>query len=329
MLSADTRSDHSGLRFLLGIAAGLALLRIGTAYFAVPIEIATLLSVVSTLVFVATPILALYRAASDFWSTKSGFLLLGIGVLLHVGGVLASKYLLQDSGLLAVICLAFAQSGLLLWCAALGVLLALLIKDKNLLLPVSAFLAGLDMFLVFAPIGIARQVVEKNPTLFKTIAYNVPKIASGEAPGVLVPMAFVGPADFFFLGMFFVALYRFHMQVAATFRWVVIVLLAYLAIVIAFGSMKIGPVSLSMLPALVPIGLTVLIVNRREFKLSSQERIATWTVVAISAILGLGGLWLSSNSRRAQPAAPLPSGNAPAIERSGDSPGLGSEAPPL
>lgn len=314
---------------LLVVAGVLALLRMGTAYLSVSPGMAVFLSVLSTLVFVVWPILAIFRAAGDRWDAKAGFVLLGVGVLLHAGGILAAKYLLHDQGFFAVLLIALAQSGLLLWCTALGALLSLMIKDKNLLLPVALFLAGLDMFLVFAPVGIARQIVERNPELFKNVAYALPKVSSGAPTGVIMPMAYVGPADFFFLAMFFVAICRFNMRVHETLKWIIPVLLGYLAVVMLAGGVQLGPISLAMLPALLPIGLTVLLVNRKEFKLAKDEKAATVVVGIIAVGLAAAGIFLSNRAaEKARQAEPSSSEAVQGASGSADSNQPLSEGPP-
>lgn len=329
MSSSERSLRQPGTRMLLIVAGVLALLRIGTAYLAVPAGLATFLSVLATLIFVAWPILAIFRAAGDRWDAKTGFILLGIGVALHLGGVLVARFGLHDQGPGAVFLIALAQSGLLLWCVALGALLSMLIRDKNLLLPVAIFLAGLDMFLVFAPVGIARQIVEKNPELFKSVAYTVPKVATGEPTGMIVPMAFVGPADFFFLAMFFVAICRFNMRVHETLKWIVPVLLGYLAIVMLAGGVRIGPISLGMLPALLPIGLTVLLVNRKEFKLAKDEKAATVVVGLIAVALAGLAIWMSLKASKPGPqVVPSTTGDAPGASAPSDSREPLSEGPP-
>lgn len=317
-------SRPKGVLLLLIVAGILALLRIGTAYASVTPSFAMVLSVVTTILFVAVPILAIFRAASDAWTARLGFGLLAVGVAAHIGGVVLARYLLHDQGFLAVLLIALAQSGLLLWCVALGALLALLIKDKNLLLPVAIFLAGLDVFLVVAPIGLTKQIVEKNPELFRSVAYAVPKVSTGPAPGVIVPMAFIGPADFFFLAMFFVALFRFHMRTGETFRWIVPVLLAYLMVVMGFGSVQLGPISLAMLPALVPIGLTVMLVNRKEFHLAKDEKVATIGVGVIALALAGAGIWMSLRAAK----EPTARSSIAVPERASSAPEPLSEGPP-
>jgi hypothetical protein len=168
-----------------------------------------------------------------------------------------------------------------------GAGLACLLKDRNMLLPIAAFLALFDMWLVFAPEGVVGKIARGNQESLAKVAYTIPRIADSQAEPGAAPhgfaqaFAFVGPADLLFLAMFFVALYRFEMRTKVTLRAMIPVLIAYLAVVIFLKDAWIGPIRLAALPALLPIGLTVLWVNRREFKLLPDERNITIALLAL------------------------------------------------
>lgn len=281
---------------------------------------ATVLVFVVSVAFVALPIYGLFQAAAHPWSPKPAWLLLVGGALIHA----AAAFLLRAMppfGLPSVIVEALGQVGLSGWTLGLGVLVAMLIKDKNMILPIAVFLAGFDMFLVFSPMGPTAKIIEAQPEVFQSIAMSVPapRPMGPEAPtgAAVQPMAFVGPADLFFVTTFFVCLYRFKMRVAATARWLVPVMAAYLLVVLL-------PTGLSMLPALVPIGATVLLVNRGEFKLSRDEAIGTALAVGLAIILAGYGVYsrithkrpesqtAPSNAAPVPDAAALPATRAPA-----------------
>lgn len=313
----------NGLIVFLGVLAGLFLLRLPLAYMAAPASLALPLSIVVTLLFVAAPILALFAAASHPWSTRLALGFIAVGVAFHALGFVLAERALGGRGMAAVLLSSLAQTGLILWTVGLGALLGGFLKDKNLLLPVSAFLAGFDMFLVFAPIGPTRRIVESNPAVFKSVAYQAPRVASGEVKGFVEALAYVGPADFFFLAMFFVALYRFDMRARQTLAWIVPVLLIYLLTVIFFGGVTLGPIRLGTLPALLPIGLTVLLVNRNEFRLTGEEKALTWIVALIAVGLAAYGVALSKRASVESgptlppaPSTPVDGQEAPAPEGS-------------
>lgn len=238
------------------------------------------LNLLLTVGFVALPILALFRAAAFPWTSRTAGWFLGVGIAAHAGGVVLAR--LAGPGPAGLALEAMAQTGLMVWTVGLGAFLALLIRDRNLLLPVALFLAGFDAFLILTPTSLPQQVMQRAPEVFQSVAVRVPGVG-------VSALAYVGPADLFFLAMFFIALHRFQMRVRETFRWVVPVLVAYLLVVIGLGSTSVAGIPLGALPALVPIGLTVLLVNRKEFRMTRDELIATWVVGLLAlALAGYG-----------------------------------------
>lgn len=304
---------------LLGLVATLAVLRLFAAVIQVPPFMAVGLSLVLSAIFIAVPVIGLFYSANHSWKWLPCFGLLLGGIALQAGfTALASSALFNPLVNLGLVIL--AQSGLLLWCFGLGALVALLIKDRNLLLPVALFLAGFDVFLVTFPLGPVQQVLQRQPEVFTKVAYSVPKVAeSGQAVGVHIG-SYVGPADFIFLSMFFVTLFKFKLRTRQTLPWMILALVGYLLVVLIFGSARLGPISLSALPALLPIGLVVLIVNFREFKMKTDEWIGTAIIGLIALGLAYAGVSAASRAQQARPVAPLPS---PASQSD-----LGSEATP-
>ena len=259
-----------------GVLAIVFALRLALPYINLSPSAVIPVNILLTVVFVGLPIIALFRASSDQWTPRIGiaFLLCGIAAqalgLVIRGGSKPDSFVLHFGE-------ALAQFGLPVWCVGLGALLATVLKERNLIPPVAIFLAGFDMLAIFWPDSPTQKILAAHPQVFRSVAASVPSLTGA-------PMAYVGPADFFFLAMFFIALFRFGMRVEATFKWVTIVLLAYIGVVIAFGGIQIGPISLGMLPALVPIGLTVLLVNLGEFQLARDEK---WMTLAV-ALLAVG-----------------------------------------
>lgn len=286
-------------------------LRIVMAYTSLPVNTAAIVSLLATVVFVAAPILALFSAARFEWTALHGAFFLVGGVIAHAGGYLLAEKVLGGRGGGAVVLLALAQTGLMFWCLGLGALVAQRITDRNLLLPIALFLAGFDMFLVFSPTGPTKILVQQKPEVFQAVAMSVPRVAtSEEAVGAVQVMAYVGPADLFFLAMFFIALFKFRMRTRETLIAIIPVLVGYLAIVLFLGGVRIGGVSLAMLPALLPIGATVLLVNAREFRLTTQEKVSTAIVGVLAVGMALFGLALA-NRRPMPQAAPLPKVGVP------------------
>jgi hypothetical protein len=315
----------------------LVALRIVIGFVAIPVPVLTVVVLAVSVLFVAAPIYGLFRAASAPWNWKRAAIFLVGGLVVWAG--LAAVAARVASPLWSGLSLAVAQQALVVWCLGIGALLALLLRDRNMLLPVAIFLALFDLWLVLSPMGLVNQsVVQGSGEALANVAYQVPAPQRVSGGGKAAPLAYVGPADYLFLSMFFVCLFRFGMRIRETFRWSVPVLALYLLVVLLFGWVRIGPIALGALPALVPIGLVVLIVNRGEFRLGRDERLATW-------VLTLGGgafvIW-SIFGVPAPPAEPLttppgqeasgspqsPSPSGPSQPPSGSPPDAGSTPGP-
>lgn len=281
-------------------------------YISVPqgmVQVGTLLS---TVVFVSAPIFALYYAAKYQWTVKRALIFFFVGLALYFGVGFLATHLPKGAVLASSTCAAVAvQCGFPLWCVSLGALLANLLKDKNLLIPVSIFLVAFDFFLTQSSFGPTNQLI-KHTNVLPSIGYAVPAMTSGPAQGKVATFAYIGPADFLFMGMFFVALYRFKMRYRETVYWLIPAILIYLLLAL----------KIPILPLLVPIGLCVLIVNWREFKLNREEKISTLGVVLIVvALIAVGML------TRGMRVGPSKRGVVPTIQERANSPGTVSPGP--
>jgi hypothetical protein len=290
--------DRPGVAAFWIVVGVLAVLRIAVAFWSVPVSFAMVSTVLLTVLFLGLPIWAVFQAARDRWTPGLAAVYLFFGVAMHAFGVVATRTF-ATRGFAEIAMNSVGQAGLMIWCLGLGALLTSLLKDKNLLLPVAIFLAGFDAFLILTPTSLPQQIMQKAPEVFKSVASQVPGMVqrAGEATVQAGPAVYVGPADLFFLSMFAIALHKFGMRVRETQRWVMPVLIVYLLVVLFFGGVSLGPVSLGALPALVPIGLTILLVNLREFQMKPDEKAAT-AVVAVLA-LALAG-WGYSNALKAK-----------------------------
>ena len=255
-------------------------------YLALPVSLLPVASAVATVLFMSLPILALFVGAGHRWDLRQSIVLIVLGVLTQVG---CHELVRMAQGPVAKgIFDAAGQSGLVAWCLGLGAALACLLKDRNMLLPIAVFLALFDVWLVFAPEGLVGKALSGGPAPIdlKDVALKIPAIAVANTPeapanGFAQIQAYVGPADLLFLAMFFVALYRFQMRPRVTFLAITPVLILYLAVVLLFPEVFIGPIRLAALPALLPIGLTVLWANRREFRLLPEERAITLALLIV------------------------------------------------
>lgn len=299
---------RSGLVVFFVALIGLALAQFGLGLVNVPAEMLLPATVLVTAVFIAVPVFAIYKAASHPWTSRLAIAFVIAGAILHLVLYVTWKQGLVGTSNLALAVVSLSQTGFFLWCMGLGVLVATLLKDKNLIIPVSLFLAAYDVFLVLTPMGITKKIMQAAPEVLPAIGYKIPSI------GNLAPYAIIGPADFLFMGMFFVSIYRFKMRAKETMLWLIPAILVYLLL----------SMFVKALPLLVPIGLTVLFVNWREFSMNKEERNSTIGLFVVLAVV-LGGLFAWSKSRPAAPAEPSPTEPAQSPPESGGSLGQGVE----
>ncbi len=293
-------SKRPGLAVFAGVLGTIFALRLVLAFVRAPESIALLATIIVTALFVMGPILALYSASAWNWTAGKAGAFLATGVIAHAAGIFGVRAGLAPFP--AAVMEAVGQTGIVLWCLGLGVLIALLVKDRNLLIPIAIFLAGFDAFLILTPTSLPQRIIQTRPEVFTAVAVKIPGVNIG-------PAAYIGPADLFFLSMFFFVLHRYQMRTAQTLKWMIPVLVGYLFVVLFLGGVQLGPISLATLPALVPIGAVILIINRDQFKMTTDERMAT-AVVAVMA-LALAGFGfrnaMTHRAGQASPAAPSPS----------------------
>lgn len=282
---------RTGVLLAVVVAAFLALTWM-TFVATLPPQYLVLASVSATVLFMFLPVCGIFLAAGLRWSSKSAVVVLAIGVttVLLLSRARTGNPL-SDGAIQAAL-----QLARIAWPVALGILVGTLVRDKNLLIPIALFLITFDILLVLAPKGPTRVLMEQPIArqAFDTLAYQVPAPRSqSEEPTVRPqPLAQIGPADSLFLAMFAFALYRFRMRVRKTFIWMAAALVAYLGVVIFAGGASIAGIPLKMLPGLVPMGIVVLAVNRREFSLSPEERRLIYGVAVACVLLLLAAFLL-------------------------------------
>lgn len=287
---------------------GLAGLRVFIGVWLVPDSLVAVVHFLVDAIFLGVPLIAITIAARHEWSPKLAIGSVLVGMFIQFGLPTAAGAVF-GRGVIGPL-MPLAQIGLPIWTAGLGACVATLIREKNILIPIAIFLAMYDVFLVFAPIGFTRKLMAVAPQLLPKIGAQIPQVSTRSTGTHLPPAAFAGPADFVFLAMFMIALYRFGLKGRETARVVVPVLIAYMLIVEAAHL---------ALPALVPIGLCVLFVNFREFKLSKEEKQSTIGLAVVGAFV-LGWMFVKFRHRSEQEP---PS----ALSRSMDDPG-NRKAPP-
>jgi len=303
MLDQAAPRSTSGWRALVGLLLLMLVLNIAVRFVQVPIAAVGPVSMLLSAVFFAIPIVGLFVASRGTWTLRASAALIGAGISIQAISILILRSKLPPAT--EIIVFSVSQIALLAWCAGLGGALSALIKERNLILPVAIFLAGLDAFLVTYPYSWVNRVVNNAPQILQTVGYNLPRVSAEPISTAPVQIsATVGPADFFFLFMFFICVHKFNMRERATLIAMVATLLAYLVVVLGFGDLSLGPVSLGALPVLLPMGIVLLALNLDQFKLNTEEKVGTW----LFTIIAIGLAWFGINQAgiaKATRAAPV------------------------
>ncbi len=168
-------------------------------------------------------------------------------------------------------------------CAFFGRLIARLVRERSMLVPIAVVLIMVDVFTVF--VGPTGEALEKAPDFVEKLSIGLPEVgsAAGEEGGA--GLAFIGAAglgDFIFLGFFFVACARYGLRLDRTLWWVFALMtaaiLGYLAMPAVPG-----------IPLLPFISVGFLLANSGQFEFSSREKLyLAIGFVFISALLAVG-----------------------------------------
>lgn len=314
----EASSTKSGYRDFAVIVAVLACIRMALPFIPVPVSVAPFIDFLLIIgVFLAT-IYAIYRAMSEKPNPKFAFLILLIGVFLHVASTMLITDTFKSIGLGSILFATVAQTGLMIWCIGLGALISSLLREKNILIPVAIFLIGFDIFLVLTPLGFTQRLMKANPNILNQAAMAIPKVsthAQSVHNATVAKAGLVGPADLVFLGAFFLAMFRFDMRPREAMKVMIPTLIGYMILVLVTGW---------SLPALVPIGLVTLLVNRKEFSLNKDEKAST----AVLALIVIGVLTFSATRKQAPQVEPLPTEPSVNAPMSSGSPGITSTNQP-
>lgn len=156
----------------------------------------------------------------------------------------------------------------------LGVLVAGLIREPNILLPAGAFAAFADYFMVrYGTVHVALST-ERGQKLFDAVSSKTPAI---QATGYQIPVLGIGPADIVFIAFFVACALRLEMASRATIVAFCIVL--PIALVSAL---------FTNIPALLPMSVAFIIVNWRAFRLSPEERKSVAIAAGVVALATAG-----------------------------------------
>ncbi|MDH7601391.1 MAG: hypothetical protein QHI38_04510 [Armatimonadota bacterium] len=159
---------------------------------------------------------------------------------------------------------------------SLGYAVSLLVRDRNLLVPVVMFAAYIDFWTVTQ--GPVSTMLKKAPEVAMAVAAPIP--AAGTK--VFAPQVLIGPGDFLFMALVFAAAHRLELDGSRNF-WYVFIGMTVGMLAVLFGF-------LPALPALIVLAVCVLAANWKHFKLSRQEIIST-AVVGLVLLASLPLVW--------------------------------------
>ncbi len=191
---------------------------------------------------------------------------------------------------------------LLVWLAgSIGSGLSLLLKGANMIPPVAAVLALVDIWTVLLGGPVHQIMTSDNPaaraaTQAMTVQLPAPR-ATGAAPSPLL----VGFADFLFIAFFIAAICRFAPNGQAykkTVTALLIVLSAYLLLVASPIDFPVG------LPALVPTAVVMIAINWRHFHYDRSEAFALLYAGVFIALIAIA-FWYLGRTPPKSPEQPM------------------------
>jgi hypothetical protein len=157
----------------------------------------------------------------------------------------------------------------------LGSLLSLIIREKNILLPVALIAMPIDYLGAMTPTGFTHDMVMHASKIVSNVSVSVPQVT---VHGFSIsPIAYIGPGDVLFMALFFAAVQRFDLSERKTFWWMYSLLSISMLLVVRLSNFPIG--------ALVPMGLAVIIANIRAIKLKRDEVFAVAYAGALILVL--------------------------------------------
>ncbi len=241
--------------------------------------------VLSTIIAMFFQLLFITKLAKHISQTRSAILLAGASVVIFLIGYISTHLhppivplieLMMIPGLSSLIIMCFASS--------IGVLLSGIIREKNLIPPVSLVAALVDWYTVMGG-GPVHQIMTKAPNLAKPFLIKLPPIAHGSHGAA--PALFIGFADFMFIAFFYACVYRFSMNEKKTFIGLCITLIVYMLVVSQAD--RLGSWA-QALPALVPVAIVLLVANWRHFHYQRSELLAI-LYAGLIVIAVATGIW--------------------------------------
>ena len=273
------RVFESRVRIVIVLSLLLVVLGSLVPFVKVPVEYLNYGRLFTSILFLGLPIVLLFYGSEFRWKPRAVFLVFVLCIAVTGFFIFISRIPMG----MPVLVVIFAILGLLTvyWTGALGVFVSFLFRERNIVVPAVIVLMAVDFLVVMTPRGTVQVAMESEVgrEIFQSVAYKIPEF------GMASPMIFIGPADFLFLAMFFSVMHRFRLRVFWTMFAVVIALLFYLVLAGYLVGREFFGVKIYGLPALVPIGMAVLLVNAGEFRMSKQEKYMTGGVIFVCLVL--------------------------------------------
>lgn len=185
-----------------------------------------------------------------------------------------------------VILLKNAALGLLLTLGLtfLGILLSLIIREPNVLLPIALVAIPIDYVGAMTSLGFTQAVVQHAPQIVSAVSVPVPSIGTPHSVGAH-PIGYIGPGDALFIACFFAAVQRLGLNERGTFWWVYTLLTIAMLVVLITGL---------NIAALVPMGVAVIVANFRYFRFQRSEVFAM-VYAAIMVFVVVGAFYAASH----------------------------------
>lgn len=141
-----------------------------------------------------------------------------------------------------------------------GSMIAKMVREAKILLPLGIVAGVIDIVGAMTPIGFTAHMVQSHPEVVQHASVQVPAFA-----GLLVHTT-IGAGDPLFIAFFFSVVHRHKLNTAATFP-LVYALLTLSLLAVQFRL-------IAQIGALAPLGLAVIIANWKYFKFSREEKFA-------------------------------------------------------
>lgn len=189
----------------------------------------------------------------------------------------------------------------LVWMASsLGGLLSFLLRGANMIPPVAAVLALVDIWTVLLGGPVGKIVQSDNPTAVKVTKMMTVPLPAPEPRGATPMQLVVGFADFLFIAFFVAAITRFvpPERVYRRMLLALIVVLGAYMLVVAFTGWP--------LPALLPLAVVMLALHWRYFQYSRSEVFAMLYAGLFILLIGAGFWYMSQHTAIPGKAIPGP-----------------------